>query len=107
MARAESISIDEVMKHAKLAAEKVLGDRQDLFGPQDLGVFRDWGTVGIWIKDPIWERIEPQKMFEISAQMTEAMGPVARGGVPMAKIVGKGVTLGYFTPDPEFMTNFK
>ncbi|GAA4216814.1 hypothetical protein GGQ68_002963 [Sagittula marina] len=103
---ADTISVDDVMNHAERAAAEVLGKPSDL-GDYKIGVWREFGTVGIWIKDPNWEKFEPREMLEVSDKITKIMGPVAREAQPEVKVIRGGITMGYFPVDKEFMAHFK
>ena len=107
MDRAKSISIEDVTKHAEMAAREVLGERAEKLGAFKAGVFKDIGTVGLIWEDPDFARFQPKDMLELSTKMAEAMGPIVAEARPVVKIFDKGITMGYFPIDPEFMGNFR
>ncbi|WP_421703483.1 hypothetical protein [Aliiroseovarius sp.] len=96
----KSISIDQLNEAAEKAVRSVLGDELDTFGRPAIGFLPDIGTVGLIWNDPDFTKFDASKMVEISAKITDAMGPLAANARPVATLTKGGATAGYFPVGP-------
>ncbi|MCE8008884.1 hypothetical protein [Aestuariivita sp.] len=100
--RAKSVPVDEVTARARKAAEHVIADRIEVLGGGrvEIGVFPDIGTVGLIWRDMDLDRLNMREVYEMSAKITDAMGPVAEGASPTVQIFKDFGTMGYFPSGP-------
>lgn len=99
MARAKSISAEELNKAAVAAARTVLGDNAKRFGKTSVGWFPDIGTVGIILHDPDLARLNAGDLLDISTKIAGEMRSVTGDARVGAHVFPGGATAGYFPRD--------
>jgi len=109
MKRASSIQVDELTRTASKVAEQVMAAHIKRLGAENvhIGIFPDIGLVGLII-DPIdLRQVDAAEMFDLSARITEGMGPLAQGARPVIRFERDIGTMGYFPSDPIILQEMK